>query len=93
MGTEGYTEEQIGDEVEIFIEGVKVFDEVIQITLPTGNKLIGPSLSIAHIFARYTMIPSMIAASEATEDMLRQMEEDDSDEETGSPGYAGGRTV
>lgn len=90
---EGYTKEQIGDEVEIFIEGVKVFDEVIQITLPTGNKLIGPSLSIAHIFARYTMIPSMIAASEATEDMLRQMEEDDSDEETGSPGYAGGRTV
>jgi len=83
----GYTEEQIGEEVEIFIEGVKVFDEVIQITLPSGNKLIGPSLSIAHIFARYTMVPPMIAASEATEEMLKQMNEDGSDEETGSPAH------
>ena len=84
--TEGYTEEQIGDEVEIIIEGVKVFDEVIQITLPTGGKLIGPSLSVAHIFARYTMLPQMFAASEATEEMLRQMDDDDSeDEETGPP--------
>ena len=83
----GYTEDQVGEEVEIFIEGVKVFDEVIQVTLPSGNKLIGPSLSIAHIFARYTMVPPMIAASEATEEMLRQMDEDDSDEEAGSPAH------
>ena len=73
---DGYTEEHLGLEVEIVIEGVKLIDEVIKVTLPSGKLLIGPSLSVAHIFARYTMMPGMLAASEATEKMFRQMEDD-----------------
>lgn len=61
-----YTEEQIGEEVEIEIEGVKVWDMVIELMLPNGSTVIGPSLTCGHIFARFTMLASMIEASEHT---------------------------
>jgi len=61
-----YTEEDIGESVEIEIEGVKVWDYVIDMMLPNGTTIIGPSLTCGHIFARFTMLPAMIESSDAT---------------------------
>jgi hypothetical protein len=71
-----WLEEDIGKEVEIIIEGVRLIDEIIEAWLPDGQRIIGPKLKCGHIFARYSMLPAMFAASEATQDMLRQMEDD-----------------
>jgi hypothetical protein len=65
-----YTEEDIGSEAQIEIEGVLVWDEVIEMFLPNGTSIIGPSLTCGHIFARFTMLPAMIQASEATKKHL-----------------------
>ena len=70
-----YTVEDIGTEVEVVIEKVRLYSEVISVMTPDGKTLIGPEVSLAHIFARYTMIPGMIAASEATKEAFRQMED------------------
>jgi len=65
-----FTEEDIGSEVQIEIESVLVWDEVIEMYLPNGTSIIGPSLTCGHIFARFTQIPTMIEASEATKKHL-----------------------
>jgi len=65
-----YTEEDIGSEAQIEIEGVLVWDEVIEMFLPNGTSIIGPSLTCGHIFARFSMLPAMIQASEATKKHL-----------------------
>lgn len=61
-----YTEEDIGEEIEIEIENVKVWDQIIQLMLPNGTTIIGPSLTCGMIFARFSMIPAMVEASELT---------------------------
>ena len=72
-----WTDDDIDNEIEIVIEGVKMRDEIIEAWLPDGQRIIGPKLKCAHIFARFSMLPAMYAASEATRDALRQMEDDD----------------
>jgi len=69
-----YTEEDIGEEIEIEIESVKVWDQVIELMLPNGTTIIGPSLTCGHIFARFTMLPAMIAASDATRKQMEDFE-------------------
>ena len=65
-----YTEVDVGKEVQVKIEGVLVWDEVVEMYLPNGTSIIGPSLTCGHIFARFTMLPSMMQASEATKKHL-----------------------
>ena len=64
-----WTDEDIGEEVEITIEGIRYFDTVIEMWLPDGQRIIGPQLKCGHIFARFTMLPAMLAASENTKKM------------------------
>lgn len=65
-----WTEEDVGEEVEIEIEGVRVWDTIVEMYLPNGSQIIGPSITCGHIFARFTMIPAMLEASEATKKHL-----------------------
>ena len=52
--------------VELDVDGVRVPDTIIEMWLPNGHRIIGPSLTCGHIFARFTMLPSMLEASEQT---------------------------
>ncbi len=61
-----YKKEHIGSEVITEIEGVQVWDEIIELMLPNGNTIIGPSLTCGHIFARFLMLPAMVEASDTT---------------------------
>jgi len=65
-----FTEVDIGKEIQVKIEGVLVWDEVVEMWLPNGSRIIGPSITCGHIFARFTMIPAMLEASEATKKHL-----------------------
>ncbi len=65
-----FVKQNVGLEVEIEIEGVKIWDEIIEMYLPNGTSIIGPSLTCGHIFARFTMLPAMIQASELTKQRL-----------------------
>lgn len=69
-----WVEDNIGEEVEIEIEGVRVVDTIIELWLPNGHRIIGPSLTCGHIFARFSMLPSMIQASEQTRRHLEGQE-------------------
>ncbi len=71
-----YTEDDIGKEVEVLIEGIAYMDTIIEMWLPDGQRIIGPQLKCGHIFARFTMLPSMLQASEDTKKMLDMMEDD-----------------
>ena len=76
MTEEAYTESDIGTQVEVNHFGITFTDEVIRRTLPDGQVIIGPRLRCAQVFAWFTMLPSMDAASEETEkmlDMIRKM--------------------
>jgi len=64
-------DEMIGETVEHTIEGVLVRDVVVKRYLPDGTAVVGPRLTLAHIFARWTMIPAMDQTSENTEAMLK----------------------
>ena len=66
-----YTEEDIGTEVLSVIEGIQHYDEVIAVWLPNGQRIIGPSLKCGHLFARFTMIPAMLQASERLQELHR----------------------
>ena len=66
-----YTEEDIGTEVLSVIEGIQHYDEVIEVWLPNGQKIIGPSLKCGHLFARFTMIPAMLEASMRLQELHR----------------------
>jgi hypothetical protein len=59
-----YTENDVGRLVRVVIEGVAFDSPVIEVTLPDGQVVYGPVVSIAHIFARYTMVESLMATSE-----------------------------
>ena len=65
---EGLTweEEHIGQAVELDVDGVKVPDSIIEMWLPNGHRIIGPSLTCGHIFARFTMLPALLEVREAT---------------------------
>jgi hypothetical protein len=65
-----WTDEDIGEEVEITIEGIRYYDTIIGMWLPDGQRIIGPQLQCGHIFARFTMLPAMLEASESTKEML-----------------------
>jgi hypothetical protein len=65
-----FTEVDIGKEVQTKIEGVLVWDEVIEMYLPNGNKIIGPSITCGHIYARFVMIPDMIRISDSVKKHL-----------------------
>jgi len=77
--TKEWKEEDIGDEVLIEIGGISLFDDIIEIMLPNGRIVIGPSLQLAHIFARWTMVPQMIEVSEATRRAFDIMSGDEND--------------
>lgn len=66
-----YTEEDIGTEVLSVIEGIQHYDEVIEVWLPNGQRIIGPSLKCGHLFARFTMIPAMLEASVRLQELHR----------------------
>jgi len=68
-----WTKEDIGKEVEVLIEGVHYHDIIVEVWLPDGQKIIGPRLKCGHIFARYTMVPAMMQASEETEKAFEMM--------------------
>ena len=65
-----FTEVDIGKEVQTKIEGVLVWDEVIEMYLPNGNKIVGPSITCGHIYARFVMIPDMIRISDSVKKHL-----------------------
>ena len=66
-----YTDEDLGKHVETIIEGIRYYDEIIECYLPDGQRIVGPRLKCAHLFARYSMIPHMEAVSEATQKSFR----------------------
>lgn len=72
-----WTDEDIGEEVEITIEGIRYYDTIIGMWLPDGQRIIGPKLKCGHIFARFTMLPTMLAASESTKEMLDMIESEE----------------
>ena len=59
-----YTQEDIGNEVTLNIDGVALNDVVVEVALPGRGSIIGPTFVCAHIFARLTMMTHMMAASE-----------------------------
>ena len=66
-GGDQYTERDIDTEVFIIHEGVGYYDKVVRVTLPDGQTIIGPELTCAHLFARFTMKPQMMAHSDAVD--------------------------
>jgi len=71
-----YTERDIGNEVFIIHEGVAYYDTVVCVTLPDGQTIIGPRLTCGHLFARFTMLPQMMAHSDATDEAIDNDEVD-----------------
>ena len=70
-----WTDDDIGTEVEVDIEGIRYFDTIIEMWLPDGQRIVGPQLKCGHIFARFTMLHSMLSASEETKKALDMMED------------------
>ena len=81
MNEKIYTEEDIGTEVRSVIEGIEHYDEVIEVWLPNGYRIIGPSLKCGHIFARFTMIPTMLEASEKIQEFYAHLDATEGDEQ------------
>ena len=72
-----WTDEDIGNEIQHQIDGVSFLDIVIEMYLPDGRRLVGPSITCAHIFARFTMLPDMVELSNITRRRIEQMEGDE----------------
>lgn len=51
-------------QVATLIEGVLYYDTVVEEFMPDGQIVWGPRLKLAHMFARFSMIPAMEACSE-----------------------------
>tara|TARA_B100000214_G_scaffold119364_2_gene84377 strand:- start:3066 stop:3302 length:237 start_codon:yes stop_codon:yes gene_type:complete len=64
MSDKTYTADDIGKEVTLNIDGVALQDVVVEVALPGRGSIIGPTFVCAHIFARLTMMASMMQASE-----------------------------
>ena len=64
MSDKTYTADDIGTEVTLNIDGVALQDVVVEVALPGRGSIIGPTFVCAHIFARLTMMASMMQASE-----------------------------
>ena len=59
-----YTQDDIGSQVTLNIDGVALNDVVVEVALPGRGSIIGPNVRVcAHIFARLTMMEAMMAAS------------------------------
>lgn len=69
-------EDLLGQEIYIKIHDVEVRDTVVKRYLPDGQVIYGPKLTLAHIFARWTMIPAMDEVSDATERAMKKFTED-----------------
>ena len=67
-----YKSEDIGKMVEVTIEGVNYMDEIIGVWLPDNQYVIGARLQIAHIFARFSMVPPMLATSDAIRESMEE---------------------
>ena len=72
-----WTEEDIGTEVTVVTEGIRHTDIIVEEYLPDGQKIIGPRLKCCHIFARFSMLPAMEQASQATKDMIMRFGDDE----------------
>ena len=68
-----YTADDIGKDVTLNIDGVELTDTVIEVVLPGKGAIIGPTFVCAHIFARLTMVASMMQASEHAGDWSDEM--------------------
>ena len=68
--------ELVGEEIFHKIDNVEVRDVVAKRYLPDGQVIYGPKLTLAHIFARWTMIPAMDEVSDATERAMKKFTED-----------------
>lgn len=68
--------ELVGEEIFHKIDNVEVRDVVVKRYLPDGQVIYGPKLTLAHIFARWTMIPAMDEVSDATERAMKKFTED-----------------
>ena len=55
-----YTEELLGMIVTVNDDGVVYQDEIIEAYLPNGDKIIGPSITCAKIFACWFMVDEML---------------------------------
>tara|TARA_Y100001973_G_scaffold106197_1_gene182622 strand:- start:5001 stop:5237 length:237 start_codon:yes stop_codon:yes gene_type:complete len=64
MSDKTYTADDLGKEVTLNIDGVALQDVVVEVALPGRGSIIGPTFVCAHIFARLTMMASMMQASE-----------------------------
>ena len=58
-----YTQDDIGSQVTLNIDGVALNDVVVEVALPGRGSIIGPAFVRAHSFARLTMMEAMMAAS------------------------------
>ena len=67
-----YKPEDIGTMIEVTIEGVTYMDEIIGVWLPDNQYVIGPRLKCAHIFARFSMVPPMLATSDARRESMEE---------------------
>lgn len=75
-----YVESDIGEEIEMNIDGVTFFDEIVEVCLPDGKTIIGPKFVCGHIFARFTMLDDMMAASEIVKNVMAGIESTINDE-------------
>ena len=71
-----WTEEDIGTEVTVVTEGIRHTDIIVEAYLPDGQK-IWTEIKCGHIFARFSMIPAMEQASQATKDMIMRFGDDE----------------
>lgn len=65
-----YTEDLLGMIVTVNDDGVVYQDEIIEVYLPSGDKIIGPSITCAKIYARWFMVADMLQKSEMIKKMI-----------------------
>ena len=80
MSERKYVESDIGEEIEMNIDGVTFFDEIVEVCLPDGKTIIGPKFVCGQIFARFTMLDNMMAASEIVKNVMADIESTINDE-------------
>ena len=69
-GMSAYRESDIGSMKTVVVEGIEYMDEIIGVWLPDNQYVIGPRLKCAHLFARFSMVPAMLATSDAIKDSM-----------------------
>ena len=72
MNEKTYTEEDIGKQVRTAIEGVEYYDTIVGRWMPDQQFVVGPRLKLAHMFARFSMVPPMLATSDAIRESMEE---------------------